>query len=92
MRTLKAVPAAGNTFSMRRPRHTFFNMIVAEETLNGAKQAAVDREISLRPFYVRHVPPCKVLFAVGMTIVARILTSDEQEVLRMERYTLSSVT
>ena len=74
-RALKAVPAAGNTFSRLRPRHTFLNIIVAEETLNSVKQAAIDREVSLRPFYVRHVPPCKVLFAVGMTFAALAFAS-----------------
>jgi hypothetical protein len=75
MRTLKAVLAAGNTCSRLRSRHTFLNIIVAEETLNSAKQAAIDREISLRRFYVPHMPPCRVLIVVGMTFAALAFAS-----------------
>jgi hypothetical protein len=60
---LKAVPAAGDTFSMFRLRHIFLN-ITLHTGLN-----------SLRPFYVAHMPPCKGLFAVGMTLAALAFAS-----------------
>ena len=75
MRTSKAVPTAGNTSSKRRPRHILLNVIVAEETLNSAKQPAIDRAISPRQFLVAHMPACKVLIAAGMTLAALAFAS-----------------
>ena len=40
------------------------NIIVAEITLGSAQQAAINREIDLREFYVPHMPPCKRVVTV----------------------------
>lgn len=40
------------------------NIIVAEMTLGSAQQAAINREIDLREFYVPHMPPCKRVVTV----------------------------